>query len=135
MRRIFADSFYWVALINPRDQWRNRALEASRKLAGVSIFTTDEILTEVLNYFSESGIFLRQTAVKNVRAILLNQSVEIVSCSHERILEAIDFYESRLDKGYSLTDCVSMLTMENLDVWEILTHDSHFEQENFTILL
>ncbi|MGI9037151.1 MAG: type II toxin-antitoxin system VapC family toxin [Pyrinomonadaceae bacterium] len=135
MKRVFADSFYWIALINPKDQWRKRALEASRNLADVSIITTDEILIELLNYFAESGEFLRQNAIKDVRAILLNQNVEIISCSHERVLEAINFYERRLDKGYSLTDCVSMLTMKNLGVREILAHDSHFEQEKFTILL
>ncbi len=127
MKRIFADSFYWIALINPKDQWRKRAFEASQSLAGSLIVTTDEILTETLNYFAESSKFLRQAAIKNVRAILLNQNIEITSCSHERVLEAIDFYEKRLDKGYSLTDCISMLTMKNLGLREILTHDDHFE--------
>ncbi len=135
MKRIFADSFYWIALINPKDQWRTRALEASKSLIGVSIITTDKILTETLNYFAETGEFMRQNAARDVRAILLNQNVEIISCSHERILEAIDFYEKRSDKGYSLTDCISMLTMKNLDAQEILTHDNHFEQEGFAILL
>ncbi len=135
MRKIFAGSFYWIALINPKDQWRKRAFEVSQNLVGVLIITTDEILTETLNYFAESGQFLRRNAVKEVQAILLNQNVEIISCTHERILEAIEFYEARPDKGYSLTDCVSMLTMKNLDLQEILTHDSHFEQEGFTILL
>ena len=75
MRRIFADSFYWIALINPKDQWRKRAMEASKNLVGAFIVTTDEVLTEVLNYFAESGEFLRQNAVRDVRAILLNQNV------------------------------------------------------------
>jgi len=34
-----------------------------------------------------------------------------------------------------MTDCVSMLTMKNLNLQTILTHDNHFEQEGFTILL
>ncbi len=135
MKKVFADTFYWVALINLKDQWRERALEVSRTLVDVSIATTDEVLTETLNYFAESGKFLRDRAVKDVQAILLNQNVEIISCQHDRILEAIELYGKRLDKGYSLTDCISMLTMKNLDLQEILTHDNHFEQEGFTILL
>lgn len=99
MRKIFADSFYWIALINPKDQWRPRALDVSQTLISVPIITTDEILTETLNYFAESGKFLRQTAVKNVQAILLDQNVEIISCTHERVLDAIEFYEGRADKG------------------------------------
>ncbi len=135
MKKIFADTFYWVALINLKDQWRERALEVSRTLTNTSIVTSDEVLTETLNYFAESGEFFRERAVKDVQAILLNQNVEIISCQHERVLEAIDFYGKRLDKGYSLTDCISMLTMKNLDLQKILTHDNHFEQEGFTILL
>ena len=113
MRKIFADIFYWIALINPKDQWRPRVLVIDRIINDVSLVTTDEILTETLNYFTESGKVLRQNAVKNVQAILLNQNVEIISCTHERFLDAIDLYESRPDKGCSLTDCVSMLTMKN----------------------
>lgn len=135
MRKVFADTFYWVVLINLKDQWRERALEVSRKLTDVSIVTSDEVLTETLNYFAESGGFLRERAVKDVQAILLNQNVEIISCQHERVLEVIEFYEKRLDKGYSLTDCISMLIMKSLDLQEILRHDNHFEQEGFTILL
>lgn len=135
MRKVFADTFYWVALINLKDQWRERALEVSRKLVDVSIVTSDEVLTETLNYFAESGEFLRERAVKDVQAILLNQNVEIISCQHDKVLEAIEFYGKRLDKGYSLTDCISMLTMQSLNVQEILTHDNHFEQEGFKILL
>ena len=45
MKKIFADSFYWIALINPKDQWRKRALEASKDLVGVSIVTTDEVFS------------------------------------------------------------------------------------------
>lgn len=135
MKKIFADTFYWVALINLKDQWRERALEASRDLLGVSIVTTDEVLTETLNYFAESGEFLRTKAVEDVRAILLNQNVEIISCEHERVLEAIDLYESRTDKGYILTDCISMIVMRKFGISEVLTHDPHFTQEGFQILL
>jgi predicted nucleic acid-binding protein len=43
--------------------------------------------------------------------------------------------EARPDKGYSLTDCVSMLVMRQEGITEILTHDIHFTQEGFTKLL
>ncbi len=86
MRKVFADTFYWVALINIKDQWRKRAVEVSQNLIGIPFVTTDEILTETLNYFAESGIFFRQRAVENIQAILLNQNVEIISCRHEIIL-------------------------------------------------
>jgi len=43
-------------------------------------------------------------------------------------------YESRLDKGYSLTDCRSMLAMKSLGVSDVLSNDRHFAQEGFNVL-
>ena len=44
-------------------------------------------------------------------------------------------YQARPDKQYSLTDCISMQAMRTEGLTEILTHDGHFTQEGFTILL
>jgi predicted nucleic acid-binding protein len=60
MKKVFADSFYWIALINLRDQWRSKALQVSRQIGDSKIVTTDEVLTEILNYFSQRGSFLRE---------------------------------------------------------------------------
>lgn len=135
MKKVFADSFYWIALINLRDQWRNEALQASKHLTDTTIVTTDEVVTETLNYFANSGKFLRRLAVENIDSILLNQNVNVISCRHEIVLEAIAFYGSRLDQGYSLTDCISMIVMQEYRISEILTHDEHFAQEGYKTLL
>ncbi len=50
-------------------------------------------------------------------------------------LKSAALQRSRLDKGYSLTDCISMNVCRKLGIKEILTHDRHFEQEGFEILL
>jgi uncharacterized protein len=47
----------------------------------------------------------------------------------------IDLYADRRDKGYSLTDCVSMWEMRQRGIFEVLSHDSYFEQEGFVLLL
>jgi predicted nucleic acid-binding protein len=41
------------------------------------------------------------------------------------------FCGARPDKGYSLTDCISMQTMRKEGLTEVLTKDRHFEQEGF----
>jgi predicted nucleic acid-binding protein len=46
----------------------------------------------------------------------------------------LDRYERRPDKSYSLTDCISMVVMEEEGINEVLSNDHHFEQEGFTIL-
>ena len=47
---------------------------------------------------------------------------------------ALALYEARPDKGYSLTDCRSMVALRALGVTEVLTNDHHFTQQGFTIL-
>ncbi len=78
---------------------------------------------------------MRQNVVDTARDILIDLDTEYIAHSPEIFLEALDFYEKRLDKGYSLTDYVSMPTMKTLNIHTILTHDNHFEQEGFTVLL
>ncbi len=135
MKMVFADTFYWAALLNPKDQWHLEVKTVQKNLGKFRLATTETVLIELLNFFSEYGAEMRQTVVDTSRDILTDLEIEYISHSPEIFLEALDFYEKRLDKGYSLTDCISMLTMKNLDLQEILTHDNHFEQEGFIILL
>ncbi len=135
MQTVFADTLYWIATINPHDQWHERALAVSRTLAGVRILTTDEVLIETLNFFAERGEALRHSAILITRAILRNTNVEVVTGSRETFLSGMALYEARPDKGYSLTDCISMSLMHERGISQALTHDHHFEQEGFTTLL
>lgn len=135
MRNIFVDTLYWVAVINPHDQWYERANEASDTLEGTKLFTTDTVLTEVLNYFSGEGEWLRRTGAANVRAILANSQIETIFAERTDFLAGFDLYEARPDKGYSLTDCISINIMREHVIADVLTHDAHFTQEGFHILL
>jgi len=66
---------------------------------------------------------------------LLDVRVKVIARNEMTFLNALELYESRLDKGYSLTDCISMNVCRALNINEILTHDHHFEQEGFKVLL
>jgi len=55
MPEVFADTFYWIALLNPADRWHQPARTFSQTNPEVSFVTTDAVLTEMLNYFSEAG--------------------------------------------------------------------------------
>lgn len=133
--KIFADTFYWVAVLNIKDSSHFDAVETRQILGEIKVVTTETVLIEVLNYFAEYGEFIRKSAADAVRTIIEDDEIEYISHSPDIFLEALDFYEKRLDKGYSLTDCISMLTMKTLNIREILTHDNHFGQEGFTVLL
>lgn len=47
----------------------------------------------------------------------------------------MDLYEQRLDKGYSLVDCISINVVRDRGITEVLTNDHHFEQEGFASLI
>jgi hypothetical protein len=46
-----------------------------------------------------------------------------------------ELYKARPDKGWSLTDCVSILIMEELRLADALTSDDHFRQAGFRAML
>jgi len=135
MRMVFGDAQYFVALINDKDQCHPAALAISQTLQGVTVVTTEEALSEVLAYFAERGRYLRQVATAYVDDILSDQDMAVYPQSHQTFLDGYALYKARPDKGYSLTDCISMQTMEQEGISEILTHDDHFTQEGFSKLL
>jgi predicted nucleic acid-binding protein len=135
MRTVFADTFYLVALLNPKDQWHRRAIEVKNELGAVRLIITEAILVEILNYFCSYGAEMRKAAAKTVRVLLNHPDVEVLPQTAETFLSGLSFYEARFDKGYSQTDCISMYEMKRRGVNEVLTHDTHFAQEGFIILL
>jgi len=69
MRRVFADTGYWVALLNSRDQLHQKARELSKTMGSLYIFTSEMVLAEVLNDFSKRGEFFRQAAIELIESL------------------------------------------------------------------
>ena len=132
MKLVFADTFYWIALINPRDSANQRVLTFSRSLDS-GIVTTDEVLTELLT-FCAGDPKLRVEAALAVQDILGDTAVRVIPQSRSSFLAGLSLYQARPDKGYSLTDCISMQTMRKEGLADALTNDRHFEQEGFRAL-
>ncbi|HKP81423.1 MAG TPA: PIN domain-containing protein [Pyrinomonadaceae bacterium] len=135
MKLTFIDTLYFVALFNPRDQWHQQAIAASQLVAETALITTEDVLVELLNFFSEYGEKARRGAITQVEGILSGANVDVIPQSHEAFMAGLTLYKARPDKGYSLTDCISMQAMRERGMVEILTHDEHFRQEGFTVLL
>jgi predicted nucleic acid-binding protein len=131
MKAIFADTFYWVALTNKLDALHEQALALPRSLGSPRIITTEEVITEYLNSFADWGEHFRSKATGNVRGILALPTVTVVAHTHESFVAGLALYEARPDKGYSMTDCISMETMRREGLIDVLTNDRHFEQEGF----
>lgn len=75
MQLIFADTFYWTALINPRDQWHQQVKSLRPQLLHQQLVTTDEVLIEFLNFFSTSNAFMRHGVAERVQDILKSSQV------------------------------------------------------------
>ena len=46
-----------------------------------------------------------------------------------------DLYGGRRDKSWGMTDCTSMIVMQDRQIVQVLTADRHFEQAGFEVLL
>lgn len=134
MRRVFADTHYWIAITYVRDQWHEEAVRASRTLQGVEVVTTEEVLTEFLAAFRYHHE-LRLAATSTVERIENNPDIVVRRQSHQSFIDGLALYKARPDKKYSLTDCISMEAMRQEGISEVLTHDRDFMREGFHILL
>ena len=133
MKIAFADTFYWIALLSPKDTWHCRVVKFSQANPHLNLVVTDGVIDEVFAYFSKQGSLMRSKVICLYRGILSDQSIQIVSYNPELRRSGIELYQKRLDKGYSLTDCISMVVMEKMDITEVLTNDQHFAQEGFKL--
>ena len=61
--------------------------------------------------------------------------MKIIAAGAGLFRRGIEFFESRLDKKWSLTDCISFVTMADERIQDALTGDHDFEQAGFRALL
>jgi len=135
MRKIFIDTLYWIAIINPKDQWHKKAVEVKLVSEPFRGITTESVLIEVANFFCAYGSEIRKAVSDVIDDILKDPCIETVPQTRETLISGLALYKARSDKGYSLTDCISINVMRNYGLTEVLTHDRHFTQEGFDILL
>jgi predicted nucleic acid-binding protein len=131
---VFADTFYWIVLTNTADLLHRQALSLSRALGDTRLVTTEEVLDEYLAYFSQARRSVREHAGAMVASLIDDPKITVVHQSHDSFMAGLHLYRGRPDKGYSLTDCISMVTMNHQGLTHVLTNDRHFEQEGFKAL-
>jgi len=135
VRAVFADTGYWIAVVNPNDNLHDKAAAVSKSLGPHILVTTEMVLTELAAYFSNSGPNLRQAVVDLIRKIRANPNVKVIPQTSLQFQNALDLYEQSSDTQWSLTDCASFSVMRELKITDALAHDEHFEQAGFVALL
>lgn len=137
MRRCFADSGYWIALLNERDEFHARASELAIALDrehGRTI-TTDAVLFEVGAFFHEYRGEPRRAVAEALDAIGVSAHIDVLYTGVDTMREAVGLYGRCLDKQWSLADCLSFVVMRRQGISEALSADAHFAQAGFRPLL
>ena len=132
MKRVFADTFFFMAVLNRRDTAHARAIAAYGH-ADHEFVTTEWVLTELAD--GAASPELRGGFKEFFHLLESDEKVEIIPASHERFRSGLKLYFERPDKEWSLTDCISFVVMHEHDLTDALTGDHHFEQAGFVALL
>ncbi|HEU0010547.1 MAG TPA: PIN domain-containing protein [Verrucomicrobiae bacterium] len=132
MKTIFADSFFYFALLNPDDPAHEQAEGLLEDFDG-KLVTTAWVLTEVADGMADPAD--RSTFVHLHEVLSRDPDVTIVPPDAALFADGLALYAQRADKEWSLTDCVSFIVMQRHGLTEALTGDHHFEQAGFKALL
>jgi predicted nucleic acid-binding protein len=132
MSAVFADTFFFLALVNPRDAAHAKAVAVATSLTR-PLITTAWIITELADGLASTA---DRRLFADILADLKSDPANILIPADQALLDrGIQLYLSRPDKKWSLTDCISFVVMQDHQVHEALTGDHHFEQAGFVCLL
>ena len=131
MTPLFADTSYFVALLDRADGYHEEALEFS--LANERpLLLTSAIVQELGAHFSAVQ---DRKLFRVILRTLQEEQTEVVRVDDALEHRGIDLFERRMDKAWSLADCISFVVMRDREMYEALTSDHHFEEAGFIALL
>lgn len=135
MIRVFLDAQCLIAANLPRDVNHGRAIAllAEFEEKNARFVTTDAVIVEFCNMLSK--VALRAHAAKVVRQLNAQDNIDVIHVTKEILSRAFTLYESRADKDWGLTDCISFEVMREQRITVALTTDHHFAQAGFQPLL
>lgn len=132
MPRYFVDTWFLIARFDRTDDQHLAAMAIERRFGRSVMMSHDGVMTEFLAYVAGFDPYNRRGAVEFVRDFMRRYIV--MESGRPLFLRALDLYARRLDKEYSLVDCMSMLLMRDHGLTHVLTNDHHFRQEGFTVV-
>jgi len=115
MNRVFADTSYYLALMSDHDQHHAKAVALARGFYGL-IVTTDFVLVEVGNWLSRTGD--RPLFRKLLEMLDADPQTTVMSATRDLFDAGRSLFARRMDKNWSLTDCISFAVMHQQQLAE-----------------
>ena len=131
MNAVFADTFFFLALLNERDAAHTRAMQFDATTR--TLVTTAWVLTEVGDALPVPEN--RPAFLQLLETLQDSPDARIVGPTSELFDHGLELFRQRTDKEWSLTDCISFVAMKDERITDALTGDRHFEQAGFHALL
>ncbi len=100
MKVVFADTGYWVAVLNPKDDWNAKATAVSRALGKARLVTTEMVHAELLAALSKLPV--RPMVVRGVDAIRSNPNIEVVPPDVDPVYRGVPFLPANDGQGMEL---------------------------------
>ena len=129
---VFANAFYYIALLNPKDQSHRAALGVTSTIRR-PIITTTWVMVEVADAFHLPP--KRRWAHHFLERSATETNTQIILAHRYWFDRGMTLHGARPDKDWSLTDWISFAVMAELRLTDALTGDHHFEQAGFRALL
>jgi predicted nucleic acid-binding protein len=137
VRLIFVDTNYFGAIFSPRDPLHARAVAVATELredSSVRYVTSLAVLGEFLTLVSKDA-HTRSRAARFVDRVRRSVDTRVITGDETLFDGALELYRRRLDKSYSMIDCMSIVLCARLSIREVLTGDRDFAREGLQILL
>jgi len=126
-RLAFADTGFWIALLDARDEHHSQAQAGLHLAAGAYRLTvSDFVFYETITYLNCS-IKRHDLAVRFIESID-NAGFRVFEVDGAVKAEAIELFVKYSDKEFSFTDCTTFVLMRREGIREYFGFDDHFSQ-------
>jgi predicted nucleic acid-binding protein len=131
--RVFLDTVFIQAILNPQDQYHQKASQLFPYLKEAQqVWVTEAIFMEVGNALSR---YNRIKVATFIRQCYQTNNLLVVTITADLFQKGLSLYQSRVDKSWGLVDCLSFIVMEENQLVNALTSDIHFVQAGFNAMM
>ena len=130
-QQVFADTSFWIALLDKADQHHGEAVNAFRKLSAsrIDLFTSEFVVFETATYLNCS---LKNHAIASAFMLSLSpSSVSVIPVEGAMIEKARRIFLKYDDIPLSFVDCYSFALMTELHMRLFAGFDKHFTRVGF----